>query len=170
MIGFAAGFVFGGAIGAVVLALLKAGGISDTNDPYISVSLDNGALMPIRAHAQDAGLDLLTPVDFVVPAHGFAFVDTGVHMEIPHGTDGHVRSKSGLNRKFGITADGTVDEGYTGTVGVTLHNDGNEDHVFTRGQKIAQIVIEKIDRPTPALVCKISGGERGDAGYGSTGE
>lgn len=137
---------------------------------YLRVVLDEDAIMPERVHDTDAGLDLFTPYDFVVPAHGFAFCDTGVHVEIPSCTDGHIRSKSGLNRKFGITADGTVDEGYTGTVGVTLHNDGDEDHEFLRGQKIAQLVIELIARPTPIHVSSISGGDRGDNGYGSTGE
>lgn len=135
----------------------------------IRVVLDESAIMPERAHELDAGLDLFTPVDFVVPAHGYAFVDTGVHVELPWGTDGHIRSKSGLNRDFGITADGTVDEGYTGTVGVTLHNDGDEDHHFVRGNKIAQMVIEDIRCPTPVQVSKISGGTRGDDGFGSTG-
>lgn len=135
----------------------------------IRVVLDDGAIMPERAHALDAGLDLFTPVDLIVPAHGHAFVDTGVHVELPWSTDGHVRSKSGLNRDFGITADGTVDEGYTGTVGVTLHNDGDEDHRFVRGNKIAQLVIEDIRRPMPVQVSEITGGDRGDDGFGSTG-
>lgn len=136
---------------------------------FIRVVLDDDAIMPERAHELDAGLDLFTPTDCVVPAHGFLFVDTGVHVELPWSTDGHIRSKSGLNRKFGITADGTVDEGYTGTIGVTLHNDGDEDHHFTRGNKIAQLVVEDIRRPYPIQVSRISGGPRGDNGYGSTG-
>lgn len=137
---------------------------------YLRVVLDDNAIMPDRAHDIDAGLDLFTPVDFCVPAHGFAFVDTGVHVELPYSTDGHIRSKSGLNRKFGITSDGTVDEGYTGTIGVTLHNDGDEDYHFLRGDKIAQLVIELICRPTPVLVSEINGGDRGDNGFGSTGK
>lgn len=137
---------------------------------YIRIMLDDDAIMPERAHELDAGLDLFTPMDFVVPAHGYAFIDTGVHVELPWGTDGHVRSKSGLNRKHGITADGTIDEGYTGSVGVTLHNDSDKDHFLKRGNKIAQLVIEDIRRPKPVLVSEIRGGERGDDGYGSTGE
>lgn len=133
------------------------------------VVLDDNAIMPKRAYALDAGLDLFTPIDFVVPAHGYAFVDTGVHIELPWGTDGHIRSKSGLNRYFGITADGTVDEGYTGSIGVTLHNSGDEDYRFACGDKIAQLVIEDIRRPTPVRVSEIRGGERVDNGYGSTG-
>jgi len=137
---------------------------------HIDVALDEGAFMPERAHDTDAGLDLFARDDFVVPAHGYAFHDTGVRVQIPHGTDGHVRSKSGLNRDHGITADGTIDEGYTGPIGVTLHNSGDEDYLFGRGNKVAQLVIEVIIRPKPRQVAGISGGERGDNGYGSTGE
>lgn len=135
----------------------------------INVQLDKGAFLPVRAHATDAGLDLFTPVDFTVPAHGFAFVDTGVHMQIPKYTRGHVCSKSGLNRKFGLTADGTVDEGYTGTIGVTVHSSNDQDYTFHRGDKIAQIVFDEVRYDTPRLVDKITGGDRGDDGYGSTG-
>ena len=136
----------------------------------IKVQLDEGAFMPERAHELDAGLDLRTPVRVTIPAHGYVFVDTGVHMEVPAHLDAHIRSKSGLNRYYGITADGTVDAGYTGTLGVTLHNDGDEDHTFERGDKIAQVVLEVIVRMKPVQVDRIDQiGDRGDAGYGSTG-
>lgn len=143
--------------------------MSDMSFNYMRVSLDDDAILPERAHDIDAGLDLFTPIDFVVPAHGFAFVDTGVHIELPQGTDGHIRSKSGLNRNFGITADGTIDEGYTGSIGVTLHNSGDQDYEFKCGNKVAQLVVEEIRRPKLILVSMINGGDRGDNGYGSTG-
>ncbi len=136
---------------------------------YMRYSLDKDALVPVREHQFDAGLDLLSPVDFVVPAHGYAFVDTGVHFELPHGTCGHICSKSGLNRYHGITADGTIDEGYTGSVGVTLHNDDDKDYEFHRGDKIAQMVIEEIRRPVIMCVSQVMGSDRGDDGFGSTG-
>jgi dUTP pyrophosphatase len=136
----------------------------------IKVQLDDGAFMPERAHELDAGMDLRTPVRVTVPAHGYVFVDTGVHMEVPAHLDAHIRSKSGLNRYHGITADGTVDAGYTTTLGVTLHNDGDEDYTFERGDKIAQVVLEVIVRMKPVQVDRIDQiGDRGDAGYGSTG-
>ena len=134
------------------------------------IVLDENAIMPVREHATDAGIDLMTPVDVVVPAHGFTFVDTGVHVEIPVGTCGRICSKSGLNRYRGITADGVVDQGYTGTVGVTLHNDGDEDCRFPRGRKIAQLVIEKVFYEELEVVSQIVAGDRGNDGYGSTGE
>jgi dUTP pyrophosphatase len=136
----------------------------------MKIQLDENAIMPDRAHPTDAGLDLFTPVDVVVPAHGYVFVDTGVHVELPAGTRGHICSKSGLNRYCGITADGTVDVGYTGTIGVTLHNDDDEPLEFKRGDKIAQMVVDLILCPPIQVVDKIDGGERGDDGYGSTGK
>lgn len=136
---------------------------------FMKVVLDKKAVRPERAHETDAGIDLFAPVDFVVPAHGFAFVETGVHMEVPSRCRGHVCSKSGLNRFHGITADGTIDEGYTGEIGVTLHNSSDDDFEFKRGDKIAQVVIEPIFRPGMVLVTSLDDSERGDDGFGSTG-
>lgn len=139
------------------------------SNAYMRIKLEDWAIMPERAHTLDAGIDLFSPVNFVVPAHGYAFVDTGVHVELPPSTCGHVCSKSGLNRHHGITADGTIDEGYSGTVGITVHNDGDEDYRFAIGDKVAQLVIEDIRRPKLMVVSEISCGARGDDGYGSTG-
>ena len=141
---------------------------------YMNIALDENAIMPDRAHRLDAGLDLFTPVDVTVPSHGCAFVDTGVHVALPWSTRGHVCSKSGLNRDFCITTDGTVDEGYVGSIGIILHNDGDEDHEFRRGDKIAQLVVERIERPMLEVVPlsrleESDRGDRGARGFGSTG-
>lgn len=136
----------------------------------MKIMLDKGAIMPIRAHVTDAGIDLMTPVDFFVPAHGYAFVDTGLHVQLPPNTRGHVCSKSGLNKNHGITTDGTIDEGYTGSIGVTLHNDNNLPYMFKAGQKIAQLVVEPILRPELVLAQSLDESERGENGFGSTGE
>lgn len=137
---------------------------------YMQMSLDDGAYLVDRAHDLDAGLDLRTPVKLTVPRHGRAFVDTGVHVRLPWSTRGHVCSKSGLMRDHGIFTDGTIDEGYDGSIGVTLFNLGDEPYTFQRGDKVAQLVIERIERPTPLYGGKVSSGsERGDDGFGSTG-
>ena len=70
----------------------------------MNIQLDKQALMPVRAHDTDAGLDLLSPVDTVIPAHGAVTIDTGVHIELPPNTAGFLKSKSGLNMKYGITS------------------------------------------------------------------
>ncbi len=137
----------------------------------MKIALDEGAYMPVRAHDLDAGLDLFTPIKFRVPRHGYAFVDTGVHIELPYGTRGHVCSKSGLNKDYGLTADGTIDEGYTGSIGVTVHNSGPEDYWFKPGDKVAQLVIEAILRPgmIKVDVDELKSSDRGNRGFGSTG-
>lgn len=133
------------------------------------VVLDDGAKAPERAYDLDAGYDLFTPVDFVVPAHGYAWIDTGVHVELPRGTRGHICSKSGLARFHGLHTDGTVDEGYTDSIGITMFNNGDSDYKFSAGDKVAQMVVEVIIRPEIEVVDSIIGGERGNRGFGSSG-
>ena len=72
-------------------------------------TLDSGAFAPTRAHKTDAGLDLRSPICIEVPANGSAVIDTGVHVELPNGTVGFLKSKSGLNVKHDITSEGVID-------------------------------------------------------------
>lgn len=94
---------------------------------YMNIQLDIGAYMPDRAHVPDAGADLRTPVDFTLYGNSHKTIDTGVHIEIPYGYVGMVKSKSGLMVE-GIVTDGTVDSGYTGSIRVVLFN-----HISTAG-------------------------------------
>lgn len=137
----------------------------------MKIILDVGAYMPTYAHDADAGMDLLTPVAFIVPAHGSYTVDTGVHMQIPLGQVGFIKSKSGLNVKGGLTATGVVDSGYTGSIRVKLYNHSDEDYMFSRGDKITQIVLLYIAKPEDGfeVVDHFEETERGDNGFGSTG-
>ena len=86
----------------------------------INVSLDSGAYLPERAHDTDAGADIRTPLDIVVPARGSAIVATGVHIETPANCVAMLKSKSGLNVKRGIVSEGVIDEGFTGEIIVKL--------------------------------------------------
>lgn len=140
-----------------------------TKGDIMNIQLDKQALMPVRAHNTDAGLDLLSPVDTVVPAHGAVTVDTGVHIELPVHTAGFLKSKSGLNVKYGITSDGVIDVGYTGSIAVKLYNHSGMDYTVRRGDKISQLVVVKIDTPELVLVDKLADTERGNGGFGSTG-
>lgn len=135
----------------------------------IGVRLDEGAYMPERAHASDAGLDLRTPDSFVLSPHSHVTIDTGVHMIIPEGFAGFIKSKSGLNVKKDITSDGTIDAGYTGSVCVKLYNNGGQIHTFRRGDKISQIVIVPIETPMPVEIIDLPETDRGADGFGSTG-
>ena len=155
----------------------------------MKIMLDEGAKMPTRAHPWDAGLDLYTPVDMLVPATktfvedslfafgpprtrtevGSATIDTGVHMEIQKGFAGFVKSKSGLNVKHGLTAEGVIDTHYTGSIVVKLYNHTDIDYHFDAGDKIAQLVIVPCLQPELELVDSLEETDRGDNGFGSTG-
>lgn len=133
------------------------------------VQLDDGAFSPTRAHDDDAGLDIRAREDATVPGHGSAVFDTGVHIELPKGTAGVLKSKSGLNVNHDITSSGVIDVGYTGSIKVKLYNHGDKPYQVRRGDKISQLVVVKIEQPMAVVVDKISGGERGKNGFGSTG-
>lgn len=135
----------------------------------MKIALDKGAYMPVRAHDTDAGLDLRTPLDVAVPAHGSAVIDTGVHVELPEGCAGLLVSKSGLNVHHGITSTGLIDEGYTGSIVVKVYNHSDEDGYFLSGDKITQLVVIPVRYESVEIVDAIDGGERGGAGFGSTG-
>ena len=131
--------------------------------------LDAGAYLPERAFDSDAGADLRTPREVVVPPHGNATVDTGVHVQIPEGYVGMIKTKSGINLKKDITTEGVIDAGYTGCIIVKLYNHGNNTQIFKAGDKITQLVIEPIATPGFTLVEEFEETERGNNGFGSTG-
>lgn len=126
------------------------------------------AKMPTKAHDTDAGFDLYSPKDFIVRCGSSAIVDTEVRILIENGYVGMIKSKSSLNLR-GITCEGVVDAGYSGTIGVRLHNDKDTIH-FKKGQKIAQIVFLPIPEVELELTDSFEETERGDNGFGSSGE
>lgn len=133
------------------------------------IKLDEGAKMPTRAHATDAGLDLYARESAMVPARSTAVFDTGVHVELPEGTVGMLKSKSGLNVKHGITSAGVIDVGYTGSIKVKLYNHSNEPYAVLAGDKISQLVIMPVLYPDLELVEDLGVTERGNGGFGSSG-
>ena len=143
----------------------------------IKIKLDKGAFAPESAHKADAGYDLRTPVDFVIRNEDSAIIDTGVHVAIPEGYVGFLKSKSGLNVKHNLTGEGVIDSGYTGSIVVKLYNhDKNIDSFvdvfgkhFERGDKIIQLVLLPIFKPELEIVDSLEETERGDGGFGSTG-
>lgn len=151
------------------LEILEEFVLQQARPEVLRVRLDEGAYLPQRAHDTDAGLDLRTPVDAYVRAGGSTVIDTGVHIQLPPGTVGMLKSKSGLNVKDGIVSEGVIDEGYTGTILVKLYNHGTEAKQFSRGDKITQLVVLPVLYVKVEQVEEIQGGPRGDNGYGSTG-
>ena len=136
----------------------------------MKVLLDKGAYMPERAHKTDAGLDIKSPFGFVIPRGGARVIDTGVHIQLPAGTVGMLKSKSGLNIKHGITSEGVIDEGYTGSIRAKLYNNGGGDVIIDKGDKITQLVILPILTPDIEIVDSLEETERGANGFGSTGK
>lgn len=136
----------------------------------IKIKLDEDAYMPIRAHDIDAGLDLRSPKRQVVWSRSREVIDTGVHVEIPPGYAGLLRSKSGLMCKHGILSDGTVDAGYSGSIRVCVINTSDEPYTIERGDKISQLVIVPCRLDHVELADEIASGERGESGFGSTGK
>lgn len=134
----------------------------------INIKLDEGGILPTRAHETDAGLDLYSPIWAIVPANGSMTIDTLVHVELPGGSVGMIKSKSGLNVNRSILSEGVIDEGYTGSIRVKLYNHGNRDVEIKVGDKISQLVILPCLYLTPVLADEIKGGDRGDNGFGST--
>lgn len=135
----------------------------------IKVMLDPGAILPTRAHELDAGYDIYSPKEAIVYHDDSYTIDTGVHVQIPAGFVGMLKSKSGLNVKYGIQSEGVIDAGYTGSICVKLYNHGNAAVRIEKGQKISQLVILPIITPELELVDSLEETERGSNGFGSTG-
>lgn len=135
----------------------------------MKIVLDKGAIMPTRAHETDAGLDIYSRERKLIRGRSSAIFDTGVHVELPVGTVGMLKSKSGLNVKHGLTSEGVIDVGYTGSICVKLYNNSLTDYIVEVGDKISQLVIMPIVTPSLELVDELEDTARGDGGFGSTG-
>ena len=135
----------------------------------MKIMLDEGAIMPNRAHESDAGYDLYARETQIVCAKESARFDTGVHIELPPGTVGFIKSKSGLNVKHGLTSEGVIDVGYTGSIVVKLYNHSGYDYKVNKGDKISQLVILPILTPELELVDVLDDTDRGANGFGSSG-
>lgn len=136
----------------------------------LNIVLDEGAIKPTRAHEYDAGLDIYAREDATLFPGRSAIFDTGVHVEIPKGYAGFLKSKSGLNCNHGIVSEGVIDTGYTGSIRVKLYNHGNRTYRVKAGDKISQLVILPVMLGEVNVVEEISGeGDRGNNGFGSSG-
>lgn len=138
---------------------------------YLKYVLDEGALAPTKAHMSDAGFDLYNKgEDVIIQPGGSVIFDTGVHIEIPSGMVGFLKSKSGLNVKQGIVSEGVIDAGYTGSIVVKLYNHGEHPYVINSKDKISQIVFLPIPTINLRQVSSLNITERGDNGFGSSGK
>jgi dUTP pyrophosphatase len=141
--------------------------------PVLLVLLDDGLSVPAYAHPGDAGADLVTRVDVHLAPQQRATVPTGVSIALPEGYAAFVMPRSGLASKHGVTvlnAPGTVDAGYRGEIAVTLLNtDPAEPVDLRRGDRIAQLVVQRVERARFLCAERLPGSHRGGAGFGSSG-
>jgi dUTP diphosphatase len=132
------------------------------------------ARLPTRAYAGDAGLDLYALAPLTLEPGARASVSTGIAVEIPAGQAGLVLPRSGLAARHGIAlvnAPGLIDAGYRGEVQVLLLNtDRREAFTITAGERIAQLVLVRIETPEVAEVPELALSERGSGGFGSSGQ
>jgi dUTP pyrophosphatase len=134
--------------------------------------LNDHARLPEYAHEGDAGLDLFSTIETVIPSGESALIPTGISVQLPPDTEAQVRPRSGLALKHQVTvlnSPGTVDEGYRGEIGVILINHGKSSFPVHQGMKIAQMVIKPVLRVTVESVQDLVATGRGDGGFGSTG-
>lgn len=135
--------------------------------------IEEGGYEPIRGHFEDAGMDLRTPEDIVIRAHGSAVIDTKIVIDLPVGYYAKLESKSGLHVNNDIVClGGVIDSGYHGHIVVKLYNMGDNLFKFKAGDKIVQMIIQpcvleewvKTENPE-----EFEASARGSNGFGSTG-
>ena len=135
------------------------------------IVLEKGATMPCKAHHTDAGYDLFARDTQIVSAKGSAKFDTGVKIELPAGSVGFIKSRSGLMFKHDIVAgEGVIDAGFNGSIGVKLFNQSGRDYKVNAGDKICQLVILHLDNVGELdVVESLDETDRGSNGFGSSG-
>ena len=146
---------------------------TDSRLEVLITRTDPDVPMPAYSHPGDAGADLVTTVDVRLEPGERALVPTGVALALPDGYVALVHPRSGLAARFGVSivnAPGTVDAGYRGEVTVLLVNlDPRETVELHRGDRVAQLVIQQVERARFVEVQRLPGSARGTGGYGSTG-
>ncbi|NWR40879.1 DUT protein, partial [Regulus satrapa] len=133
--------------------------------------LSENAFAPSRGSARAAGYDLYSAYDCVIPPMEKAVVKTDIQIALPSGCYGRVAPRSGLAAKHFIDVGaGVIDEDYRGNVGVVLFNFGKETFEVKKGDRIAQLICERIYYPELEEVEALDDTERGEGGFGSTGK
>ena len=135
--------------------------------------LSDQATLPTRAHPGDAGLDLYAAEAVTIEPGERRSVGTGVAVALPPGTAGLVVPRSGLAARHGIAlvnAPGVIDAGYRGELRVLLLNtDAAESFAVSPGDRVAQLLVVRVDLPEPVAVAALGTSARGDGGFGSSG-
>lgn len=132
--------------------------------------LSEHAFAPVKGSAKAAGFDLKSAYETIVPARGKAIVKTDIQIELPEGCYGRIAPRSGLAAKNHIDIGaGVVDEDYRGNLGVVMFNHADVDFQVAKGDRIAQLICERIFYPELVEAETLTDTERGSGGFGSTG-
>jgi dUTP pyrophosphatase len=147
--------------------------VTVTDVPVSVRRIDPDLPLPSYAHPGDAGADLMAAADVEIPPGGRTLVPTGIAIALPEGYVGLVHPRSGLAARLGVTvlnAPGTVDAGYRGEILINLVNhDPDTTAKIARGDRIAQLVVQRVERAQFHVVDELPGSVRGEGGHGSTG-
>jgi dUTP pyrophosphatase len=146
--------------------------MADPNGPRLNLPTlaGEGGVLPAYGSPGAAGADLRASAAILVPPRGRAVVPTAVRLEIPPGHVGLVWPRSGLAVRHGIdTLAGVIDSDYRGEVRVVLVNHGDEPFRIARGDRVAQLLVQRVERASFVRVERLAESERGAGGFGSTG-
>lgn len=136
--------------------------------------INNFNALPEYALMGDSGMDLRSNEDdiVIIKPNGRTLIKTGLSVQLPDGYEFQIRPKSGMAMKYGITVlntPGTIDSNYRGEIGVILYNASDRDYAVAPGDKIAQMVLQQVPKVEWEPVTELTKTNRGDGGYGHTG-
>ena len=142
--------------------------------PVLIKRVDPTVPLPVYAKGGDAGADLTSTIDFTLEPGQRALIPTGISIALPDGYVALIHPRSGLALKHGVTlvnTPGTIDAGYRGEIACILINHDAKDSIsFSKGDRIAQLVIQKVERANFIEVEELPGSSRGSGGFGSSGK
>ncbi len=142
--------------------------------PVLIKRVDPTVPLPVYAKGGDAGADLTSTIDFTLEPGQRALIPTGISIALPDGYVALIHPRSGLALKHGVTlvnTPGTIDAGYRGEIAcILINHDAKESISFSKGDRIAQLVIQKVERANFIEVEELPGSGRGSGGFGSSGK
>jgi dUTP pyrophosphatase len=134
------------------------------------VKKTSNAFAPTRGSKYAAGFDLYSAYDYIIPAKGTLLAKTDIQVSLPNGCYGRIAPRSGLAYKYGIDVGaGVIDQDYCGNIGIVLFNHGLSEFKIVKGDRIAQLICERIVYPDLEECEILHESERGEGGFGSTG-
>lgn len=141
----------------------------------IKINIINKSENPLPCYSKpgDAGMDICSSEDIILPAFHWRLISTGLFLELPDGYEMQIRSRSGLAAKHGLqvlNSPGTIDSGYRGEIKVIMINNDHRSYEIKNGDRIAQMVLAPVYTAVLNEVDTISESERGEGGFGSTGK